>query len=351
MNRLHNGIRYQGNYYTSSPLKNSLRAFLSSILRKTKRLVKRTLGILMRPFEKDPIIIMWIDGGFCSQIFRYLKGRWFAVRGFNVKYDISWYDNNPVDCLHTEHRDFLLLKCFPDVDFEVASHDELQRYRRLYSTNIHNTAKKYHGHYEELKAPLYNYWYDLDDIIATEKEFRELAQYLHWEKLHDILGTEARKIEQSIIRDKQSGLKVIGLHVRRGDMAVKKFAHGGKVLTSKYYEHVLNMAVDENSVVYIFSNGYDFVASDVVPYVKCRYILADKTSEVYEDIYLCSLCNVQIAGQGGLANMAYSFNANDDRKLIRPFLRENDEERLPRYYAGSSGTVEFVRLTEDMYEH
>ena len=131
---------------------------------------------------------------------------------------------------------------------------------------------------------------------------------------------------------------------------MKKYAYGGKVLTSKYYEYVLNKTVDENSVVYIFSNGYDFVMSDVVPHIKCRYVSAEKTLGVHEDTYLCSLCEIQIAGQGSMGKYAYSFNTNRKRKLICPVIYDNGEERMQRYYAGSYGTVELITLTEDMYE-
>lgn len=324
----------------------SLRRIIGYLVRN----ITGALGIIARHFEKDPCIIMWIDGGFCSQIFRYLKGRWFAVRGFKVKYDISWYDENPVDCLGTEARDFLILKCFPHVNFEAADSNQRKRYCRLYGTHLLNTAGRYKGHYEDLRSPLYSYLYTLDDLIQTENEFEELAEYLNWSGLHDILGSEALKIEASINQDKQNGLHVIALHVRRGDMAVKQYAYGHKVLTSRYYEYVLNKTADENSVIYIFSNGYDFVMSNVVPHIKCRYVLADKTKDVYEDMYLCSICNTQIAGQGSLGAFAYSFNKSRNRKLIRPFLMDNDEEKFSRYYAGSFGTVEFIRLTEDMYE-
>ena len=321
-----------------------------SRLKHPGRIICSTLGIITKHFEKDPCIIMYIDGGFSSQIFRYLKGQWFSVRGFKVKYDISWYDKNPVDCLGTEARDFLMLKCFPHLSFESADSKQIKRYKMLYGTHLLNTAERYKGRYEDLRPPVYSYLYTLDDLIRTENEFEELAECLNWSGLHDVLAPEARKIESSIIQDKQNGLHVIGLHVRRGDMAVKKYAYGNKVLTSRYYEYVLNKTADENSVIYIFSNGYDFVMSDVVPHIKCRYVLADKTDSVYEDMYLCSLCDIQIAGQGSLGADAYSFNRNRNRKLLRPLLSDNSEEIFSRYYAGSFGTVEFVRLTEDMYE-
>ena len=323
------------------------------MIRLIKRLVKNIagkFGLIMRYFEKDPCVIMYIDGGFCSQIYRYLKGRWFAVRGFKVKYDIRFYDGKNADGLGTEARDFIMLKSFPELEFEAASLPQLWKYRLLYGSDLNHTAQKFKGRYEELRPPLYNVRYDLDGIIRTENEFEELAVCLNWSGLHDILGTEALRIEASIRQDKENGMKVIGLHVRRGDMVVKQFAYGHKVLTSRYYEYVLNKVVDENSVVYIFSNGYDFVMSDVVPYVKCRYVSADKTCGVHEDTYLCSLCEIQIAGQGSLGNRAYSFNTNRNRKLIRPVVYENSEERMRRYYAGSYGTVEFITLTEDMYE-
>lgn len=320
------------------------------IIRRMGRIMCGTLGIITKHFEKDPCIIMWIDGGFCSQIFRYLKGQWFSVRGFKVKYDISWYDGRAVDGLGTEARDFLMLKCFPHLNLETPGSKELKRYKMLYGTHLLNTQRRYKGRYDDLRPPLYSHLYTLDDLIQTENEFEELSECLNWSGLHDVLGSEAQKIENSIMQDKQNGLKVIGLHVRRGDMAVKKYAYGNKVLTSKYYEYVLNKTADENSVIYIFSNGYDFVMSDIVPHIKCRYVLADKTDYVYEDMYLCSLCDIQIAGQGSLGAQAYSFNRNRNRKLIRPLLRDNAYERFSRYYAGSFGTVEFVRLTEDMYE-
>lgn len=328
---------------------------LFAILRRVYRLCRRIFSPLMRAagsitkyFEKDPCVIIWIDGGICSQIFRYLKGRWYAKRGFNVKYDITWYDDNPKDILGIEDRNFLLLKCFPDIDFEAASSWELKKYRLLYSKSK-RAAMRYREDRYRLKAPLYDFLYALDWIISSEQELEGLAKCLKWESLHNILGSEAKKIEASIVQNRNNGLKTIGLHVRRGDMAAKQF--GFRVLNSRYYEHVLSLAADENSVVYVFSNGFDFVAESVVPHIKCRYVLADKTEGVHEDIFLCSLCDMQISSQGSLGKYAYLFNTNKDRKLIRPFFREQDKENLLKYYAGSYGTVEFAALTEDMYEH
>ena len=109
----------------------------------------RSAGYITRYFEKDPCVIMWIDGGFCSQIFRYIKGRWYAERGFTVKYDITWYNHNPKDCLGNEGRPFLLLESFPYIDFEAASSWELIKYRMFYSKSK-RTAAKYKGHRGEI---------------------------------------------------------------------------------------------------------------------------------------------------------------------------------------------------------
>lgn len=303
--------------------------------------IKRIIGNVLRYIEKDPCVIMYVDGGFSSQILRYGKGMWFKERGHKVKFDLCWYQKYGKDDLGIEERPWRLSKCFPELELEVATDKEINKYRRIYGTDIHDMVRRYKGREEKMCSPLYVSRYDFDYLIP---DFDVCTKYFHWEGLYDSLSESAKKVAAGIKKGKEAGKKIIGVHVRRGDMVVT--GRYWKVLTAKYFEAAINAVRTNDCILYFFSNGFDFVEKELLPLVHNDYVLVNNRHEDYEDIYLYSLCNVQIASQGSWGNMAFAFNANEDRILVYPST--NREETL----ANSDDLSKVcIYLEDDMYLH
>lgn len=303
--------------------------------------IKRTVGNILRYVEKDPCVIMYVDGGFSSQILRYSKGMWFKEQGHKVKFDLRWYQKNGKDDMGIEERPWRLSKCFPGLDLKIATEKEIKKYRRIYGTDIHDMVRRYKGKEKKMKAPLYVSFYDFDYLIP---DFDVCTKYFNWEGLSDVLSESAKKIAADINKIKEDGRKVIGVHVRRGDMVVT--GRYWKVLTAKYFETAINKVATEDCVLYFFSNGFDFVEKEVLPLIHNDFVLVNKGHEDYEDIYLYSLCNVQIASQGSWGSMAFAFNKNEDRKIVSPSTNKEDALENNKDLSKID-----IYLEDDMYLH
>lgn len=302
--------------------------------------IRRIIGNILKLVEKDPIIIMYMEGGFSSQLLRYAKGQWFAERGMKVKYDLQWFEYNGMDGAGLETREWRIPLCFPNTKLEIASDHEIKKYKLFYGTNVHNTVNKYKGRESEMTSPLYIAKFDMDYLVT----FKDCVKYFDWQGLRNLLCDSALKVAEEIKMHQKAGKKVIGVHVRRGDMTVT----GGywRVLTPKYFEAAIKKAETEECILYFFSNGFDFVKEEILPNVRQEYVLVDGQYKEYEDIYLYSLCDTQIASQGSWGDLAYQFNENPNRIMILPnYSIDTDME------VNDNGTIKHIHLTDDMYIH
>lgn len=78
--------------------------------------------------EKD-LIILWVGGELCGQIRKYIFGKYLEIKyNKKVKYDLNWYKYDGLDDNKKLNRNFALLNVFPDLDFEIATDDEIKIY-------------------------------------------------------------------------------------------------------------------------------------------------------------------------------------------------------------------------------
>lgn len=302
--------------------------------------IRRIIGDFLKLIEKEPMIIMYMEGGFSSQLLRYAKGQWFAERGMKVKYDLQWFDYNGMDGSGVETREWRIPLCFPDTKLEIASDREIKKYKMFYSSEVHDTARKYKGRENEMTPPLYMAKFDMDYLVS----FKDCVKYFDWQGLRNILCDSALEVADEIKMHQKDGKKVIGVHVRRGDMT----ATGGywKVLTPKYFEAAIEKAATDACILYFFSNGFEYVKEELLPNVKQDYVLVDGHYKEYEDIYLYSLCDIQIASQGSWGELAYQFNESPERIMIFPnYSIDTDMETY------DNGTIKHIHLTDEMYIH
>ena len=321
-------------------MRNRVSKFCTIMYKRTSRIIKALLGNIIKLTEKNPCVIMYIDGGFSSQMLRYCKGMWFQERGLDVKFDLRWYEKNGLDDMGVEARTWRLNECFPELKIDVASCKDAERYQCFYGTNIHKLVNRYKGKEEKLTAPLYVSTYDFDYLVS----FKECPKYFNWQGMYSLLDDRAKTIAKEIMHQKKMGKKVIGVHVRRGDMAVS--GSYWKVLTAHYFEAAINKIATKNSIIYFFSNGFDFVKDEILPCIKNEYVLVDNGFKDFEDIYLYSLCNVQVASQGSWGELAYCFNEDEERMLFIP-----DYSATQDYETCDNGKIVYLHLEKSMYLH
>lgn len=299
--------------------------------------LNRIVGLVLRNFEKDPCVIMYMEGGFSSQMLRYAKGKWFEEHGKKLKFDLQWFDYNGMDGAGLEKREWRLPDCFPGIELPTATDKEIKRYKKLYGTDVQGIVKKYQNREHEIPAPVYVSKFDMDYLV----NFESCTKYFDWDELKNVLDEPAKKIAEDI-KEHQRNKKVIGVHVRRGDMTVT--GHYWKVLTEKYFEKAINLVATDDCIIYFFSNGFDFVKDQIIPNLKHEYVLVDNDNKDYEDIYLYSLCDIQIASQGSWGELSFCFNKNENKMLIFP-----DYEAKKDYDVNGNGIVKHICLERDMY--
>lgn len=79
-----------------------------------------------------PYIVIYVDGGICSQMHQYLLGRYYADKGMNVAYDLGWYKRNGMDNNGVFERKFEFCDMWPCHLFEVASQEMVTFYSRVF---------------------------------------------------------------------------------------------------------------------------------------------------------------------------------------------------------------------------
>lgn len=94
--------------------------------------------------KNDDLIIIRSDGGICSQIDFVALGQYFADKGYEVKYDLSWFDECGKSTDGRFARNYDMPKAFPDLKLEIATTQEIALYKRKY---------RYSGNAPLLNAP------------------------------------------------------------------------------------------------------------------------------------------------------------------------------------------------------
>ena len=95
------------------------------------------------------------------------------------------------------------------------------------------------------------------------------------------------------------------------------------VLKDQYFFDVIDMVNEkysQNTCVYLFSDDFKYVENEILPKLKSKtqnlqLVFGNKD---YMDLFLYSLCNVQIASQSSWGQFAYIYNVCKERLLVKP---------------------------------
>ena len=95
-------------------MKNSIIKIVSWVLQSIDKM-------LVALHLKTPQVVIYMDGGICSQMLMYLQGRYYAEKGINVYYDTYWFDVCGKDQYGKHPRVFELIEMWPNIEFKTIS--------------------------------------------------------------------------------------------------------------------------------------------------------------------------------------------------------------------------------------
>lgn len=241
----------------------------------------------------EPDIIIYVDGGICSQMHQYLLGRYYVEQGFRVSYDIGWYARNGKDNNGIHSRFFEFRELWPELPLEIAPSSRVAFYSRVFP------AKRDGMHFPlPVLPPCYLPGYFFFD---DEKAYGEIfSRYF--------------TLENAVFSDK---LYIINswpgfrcaVHVRRGDLAKMDDVFYGKV-TVDYFCQAIQLVKErfEDVKFFFFSDEMDWVEENLSTYYQDLPHELVRGNLAFEDLNLMAHCDCFIASQGSAGKTAALMN-------------------------------------------
>ncbi len=297
------------------------------------------LGPLMGFFEKEPVGIVRIDGGFSSQLLRYAIGYKLSSQGYDIEYDLTFFEDVGKSIDGKDDRIFRLKECFPYLEIKEAEKDKVERYKKFYDCDLNKKALKLiRG--EMIKMPFY-----VSGMTALTGIAGDYKKIFDFSSIQRLMSEEAKESYRTILEKKKENT-IVGVHVRRGDMTAT--GHYWKVLTGNYFIKIINRIKNERTFFVFFSEDFEWVRSNILSGIDVPYLLVDQKNKEYIDFYLYSLCDILVASQSSWGKRAMFFNDNEKRKLILPEKEGTDITAMEELYGVNR--VEIEKLSPDMYE-
>lgn len=263
--------------------------------------------------EKNLLILM-IDGGFCSQLLKYALGEFLKRKlGAHVKYDTSWFTTCGMDCDGKETRELVIHKLFPSIEFPIATEEEIRRYKKKRNSYCNPAPFQFCKKLLSLKLPIYVSGY-YDNIVYMQ-EVRDIllekADFSRWE-----LDDNNKNLLSKIRQEKRS----CAVHVRRGDYVKLGIAF----LTPAYYASAIRKVQEDCSEpvhFFFFSNDPEYVRQHIIP--ECpdiQYTIVDaNTNDTgYLDLYLISQCWAQVSSNSAFGFWGAFLNRHADKYVVLP---------------------------------
>ena len=224
----------------------------------------------------------------------YLQGRYYAEQGLDVRYDLRWYKQHGRDNMGIMPRIFELKEMWPHCDFKSLSKWQRKWYLLFFKANRKNGDLLPEPGSMKHSMYLYEYW----DMPAEEHN-RLFAKY------YDITKSATPLIGKTMNFD-----RVVGIHVRRGDLAKgDNPIYGG--VSDGYFLHAIEFCDKQfkPKKYLFFSDEPDWVEQNICPKMKQPYEII-RGNKGWEDLWLLAHCPVIVASQGSFGKVAARLNPN-----------------------------------------
>lgn len=249
---------------------------------------------------KNDLVIIRVDGGICQQLRIYAYGRALAQKGFHIKFDLEWYDKYGKDINGNHARNFELLDAFPNLPFDIATHDEIELYQRKYLRTDRVIS--------HMEAPAYIPGVDGHEIAVH-----------HLIDQRDYFISQLSPIKAEGIYTALHAIKECNscaVHVRRGDLATYHFAYGSPCSIEYFCQAIkIIKMLDPDTKFFFFSDEPEWIKTELIPHLNndTDYSICDQNGSdaAYLDFYLITQAKHIIASKGTMGKYAKILNTRD----------------------------------------
>jgi len=292
---------------------------------KVKTIIKRLLSfssILLSFFYKvllylkivEPKIIVKMDGGISSQMHQYLLGCIYREKGYVVTYDLYFFKKWAKDNYGNFERNFDLLKAFPQLEFKRSNRIESMVYPVSFADN-----SVYLDH-EEIDIFLY----DIEPPKFLGGYYRypeELWRVLFIKYFH--IDTQVfDNYNYSLYSEITKNVNSVGVHVRRGDLAIFNNAYGHPA-DLDYFNKAISYIYSkiEAPFFYFFSDEPQWVEDELIGelfIIEGQYKIVNKngSDKGYMDLFLLASCAHQITTKGSFGKFGALLSESKDNIVV-----------------------------------
>lgn len=241
---------------------------------------------------KRPTVIIFVDGGICSQMLRYIHGQYYAEYGMNVYYDDYWFKTNGRDQFGNLPRSFELTEMWPELRYKGISKWKRKLYLIFFKVN--RTKEEWLPDPKAIQHSIYlnGYWELSKDIYNML-----FSKHFNLQRV--------KRLDEYIKLENQT---IVGIHVRRGDLANGDNPYYGGV-TDGYFLRVVDYCSQKFAPKkYIFfSDEPDWVEHNICNKIQQPYEII-RGNKAWEDLCLLSQCSIIVASQGSFGKFAARIN-------------------------------------------
>ncbi len=267
--------------------------------------------------------IVKMQGGLGNQMFQYAFAKSLETYGHNVLLDTSLYTKSLTrGGINYTHNGFELDRLF-SIDIQEASLKQIKklatlptniisRFKRKYltkKTHIIDKNFKYSDSFfsNPNDAYLEGYWQTEKYFLPIQDEIRQIFSFTHETSI---------KTKELIEQCKQKN--IASIHVRRGDYAASNI-HA--VCSETYYNNAIKHALEHTNIdaFFVFSNDLQW-AKENINFMGISTIFVDWNTGInsWQDMYLMSLCKINIIANSSFSWWAAWLNNNTNKKIIAP---------------------------------
>jgi len=294
--------------------KQNIKTTIKKLLLFSKRVLSFFYAALLNLKIIKPNIIVRMDGGISSQMHQYLIGRIFSKKGYPVTYELSFYKHWAKDNNGCFERNFDLLKAFPYLEFKKSNWVDGIVYPLLFAdkTDFFDHEGEDVFLYD-LKPPKYLGGY----YRAPKGVWKDLfPEYFHID--HQILDNYSYTIYKEI----KENIHSVGVHVRRGDLAVHNNAYGVPASFDYFFKAVSYFYNKIKTPFFcFFSDEPQWVEKELIerlPVIGNQYKIINKngSDKGYMDLFLLASCAHQITSKGSFGKFGALLCNSKDKIVV-----------------------------------
>ncbi len=257
----------------------------------------------------DRLIVVRVDGGFCSQLAFYALAKELEEYVNNnggggiIKLDLTWFEIHGKDMYGNFDRSYVLHKAFPNIcHYAKASQEDILMCKEGMEID-------YKPNYFSFPLYISSYPECMESLFKYRQFFIDNFCPVDLDSIKDYID----EIEQT---------NSCAIHVRRGDLS-NYCASYGYPPSYEYFSKAIEIikSLHSDTIFYFFSDEPDWVLHELIPNIQnIEYKIYDRndSSKGYLDVYAISKCKNIIASQGSIGYFAKILSRNDNQTLIMP---------------------------------